>query len=222
VLPWKKGCSDCGRPCEVNKLGQTKNKLQLLWVATGAAAVLALLALAACFAAGEFLVHTDEVKRSGAVVLLSGGSQERMDEAARLMRERYADLLILTDTDQRMPGGILEWEYIRLEMIENGVSPAQIQPTDHTVSSTRDEARAVREYLQRHRISSCLIVTDPYHTLRTRIIFKAEMQAAGIEVRVVPSGGHWYRPAGWFLSVRGWQATVSEYIKLVALILQGI
>jgi uncharacterized SAM-binding protein YcdF (DUF218 family) len=198
------------------------NKHRFIGISAGAVAILALFALAVCFTAGEFLVHTDEVQRSGAVVLLSGGSQERVDEAARLMRERYADLLILTDTDQRMPGGMLEWEYIRLEMIANGVSPAQIQPTDHTVSSTRDEARAVRDYLQRHHVSSCLIVTDPYHTRRTRIIYKAEMRGAGIEVRVIPASGHWYRPATWFLSWRGWQATVSEYIKLGALILQGI
>jgi uncharacterized SAM-binding protein YcdF (DUF218 family) len=159
-------------------------------------------------------VHADRLERSGAVVLLSGGGNERMDEAARLMRERYADLLILTDTAQTMPDGMLTSHYMRLEAISKGVSPAQIQLTDHVVGSTRDEAGAVRAYLALHQIKSCLVVTDPFHTQRTRLIFRDELSDSGIEVRVVPSSGHWYRPSRWFLSLRGWQATLSEYAKL--------
>jgi uncharacterized SAM-binding protein YcdF (DUF218 family) len=166
-------------------------------------------------AAGDYLVHPDEPRRVGAVILLSGGGDERIDEAARLMRERYAEQLILTDTDTRMKTGLLEWEYLRLELIDRGVSPAQIQPTYHTVGSTRDEAQAVKELMLRHHISSCLVVTDPYHTRRTRFIFRQEMQGSGIEVSVVSAQGHWYTAYGWFLSLRGWQTTFSEYIKLV-------
>ena len=176
--------------------------------------VLVCVGFALLYGAGEFLVRSDGLERSGAVVLLSGGGDERMDEAARLMRERYADLMILTDTAQTMPDGMLTASYMRLEAISKGVSPAQIQLTDHVVGSTRDEARAVRAYLELHQVKSCLVVTDPFHTRRTRLIFQNEMQGSGIEVRVIPSLGHWYHAERWFLSLRGWQATLSEYAKL--------
>ena len=166
------------------------------------------------YAAGDFLVHTDPIERSGVIVLLSGGDTERMDEAARLMHERYAEELLLTDTARRMPDGMLETQYIRLELVSRGVSPAQIQITDQVVSSTRDEGRAVRAYLQLHQVSGCIIVTDPYHTRRTRMIFRDAFAGTGIDVRVIPSNGHWYRAETWFLSLRGWQTTISEYMKL--------
>lgn len=193
------------------------------WTAGIVLAVLVLSCLAGIFlyAAGEFLVQTDPLQRSGAVVLLGGGGKERIDEAAGLMRDRFADLLILTDTDSTAPGGMLEWEYVRLEMIDRGVSPAQIQTTYHTVTSTKEEARAVLEYLQRHKVSSCIVVTDPYHTRRTRMIFHQEFEGSGVDVRVVPAQKHWYTPYSWFLSTRGWQATLSEFAKIMAFWLKG-
>jgi uncharacterized SAM-binding protein YcdF (DUF218 family) len=166
------------------------------------------------YAAGDYLSNSDDLQRSGAIVLLSGGDVERMDEAAKLMRERFAELLILTNTGRRMPDGMLEWQYARQEAISKGVSPAQIEPTDRVVDSTSSEAQAVREYLQRHSVSSCIVVTDPFHTRRTRIIFAREMANTGIDVIVVSPSGHWYRAESWFLSLRGWQSTLNEYIKL--------
>jgi uncharacterized SAM-binding protein YcdF (DUF218 family) len=191
-----------------------------LFLTAGGLLVILITAAAGFFGAGEFLVHADDLQRSGAVVLLSGGDTERLDEAAFLMRERYAELLLLTDTDQVMPDGMRVGQYQRLEMIARGVSPAQIGTTYLVVNSTRDEAGAVREYLQRHSVSSCIIVTDPFHTRRTRLIFGREMEGTGIDVRVIPARDHWYRAESWFLSRRGWQATVSEYVKLAAFVLQ--
>jgi uncharacterized SAM-binding protein YcdF (DUF218 family) len=176
--------------------------------------LLFLIAWGVFFAAGEYLVHADPLERTGTVVLLSGGGDERMLTAARLMKERYAELLILTDTGNRLADGTAVTEYMKLEAIADGVSPAQIQFTDHVAGSTRDEAHAVRLYMQLHQITGCIVVTDPYHTRRTRMIFQNEMRGTGIDVRVMPSDGHWYQAGRWFTSLRGWQATVSEYGKL--------
>jgi len=188
----------------------------ITWLLAGLAGLilLACLGAAGLFAAGEFLVHADSLERAGAVVLLSGGGKERMDEAARLMGERYAELLLLTETGNQMDGGMPESQYMRLEAIQKGVSPAQIQFTEPSVQSTRDEAIKVRAYMQLHQISDCIVVTDPYHTRRTRLIFQDSMRGTEIKVRVIPSTGHWYHAASWFLSLRGWQTTASEYIKL--------
>jgi uncharacterized SAM-binding protein YcdF (DUF218 family) len=198
-----------------------RNGWLILLLAVGLLSAILLIGAGGFGVAGDFLVHADELKRSGAVVLLSGGGTERMDEAALLMRDRYAELLILTNTDRTMADGLLEWQYMRQEMISRSVSPAQIEVTDHAVGSTRDEAHAVREYMQRHSVSSCIVVTDPFHTRRTRLIFRKELEGSGIEVSVIPARSHWYRANTWFLSWRGWQATVSEYIKLGAFFLGG-
>lgn len=173
------------------------------------------LLLGSLYLAGEFLVHADPLERAGVVVLLSGGGTERMDEAAQLMRDRYAELLLLTDTAQKMPDGMLESQYMRLEAVRKGVSPEQVQLTEPTVASTHDEAGKVLAYMQLHQITDCIVVTDPYHTRRTRMIFRDAMQGTDIAVRVIPSTGHWYYAGNWFMSARGWQMTVSEYIKLV-------
>jgi uncharacterized SAM-binding protein YcdF (DUF218 family) len=203
------------------KLRRRKQIGVIFLLIIGTACVCLPLFLGLLTGAGEFLVHADTIDRGGAVVLLSGGDVERLDEATRLMQERYADLLVLTDTGAILPDGMMEWQYMRLELIARGVSPAQIQKTYRAVASTRDEALAVREYLQRHQVNHCIVVTDPFHTRRTRLIFRAEFEGSNIDVQVTPATTHWYRSKDWFLSARGWQTTISEYVKLLALWASG-
>jgi uncharacterized SAM-binding protein YcdF (DUF218 family) len=62
--------------------------------------------------------------------------------------------------------------------------------------------------------NSMIVVTDPYHSFRTRLIFREVFRGSGKSIRVRPSSGHWYRSTTWWLSAQGWEATLTEYIKL--------
>lgn len=167
-------------------------------------------------AAGKFLVVSDPVKRSDAIVLLSGGGPERAEEAARIYRDgNVGGKFILTETGHREDGErnshILYWQ-----VVYAGVPADYILTTQGRSSSTSDEAQAVLETMQQQGLTSCIVVTDPYHTMRTRLIFRQAMRGSGIRVRVHPASEHWFRAETWFLSRRGWQITTLEYVKLLA------
>ncbi len=150
-----------------------------------------------------------------AAVALSGGELDRVQEAARLYNEQVVKWVILTETGEEVPELGSQYFILRKnEALKMDVPGDAILVTDRTVSSTQDEAQAVRELLQKTELSSCIVITDPFHSFRTRLLFRNEFDETGLTVRVRPVRDHWYRSRTWMFSRAGWEATVLEYIKL--------
>jgi len=172
---------------------------------------------------GGFLIVADPLQPSDAMVVLSG-DLERMSEIATLFKDNFARLLILTETDQPFTGSDAPETNStlakRLLAQQEGIPSDAILVTRSQSNSTLDEARVVLALLQEKGFSSCIIVTDPFHSRRTRMIFNDVFQGSGIKVIVRPVRDHWYRSSSWWLSQRGWQATASEYLKYFAYLLK--
>ena len=185
----------------------------------GACLLIPLAALALLYlffrGAGAFLIHGDRLEPSSAVVSLGGGGEHRVEEAVRLINDRYGEWLILTEPGEVTPGGAMGSGFFRTVAIENGLSEYAIMITDGTQKSTYDEAVAVLELMQKHKMNSVIVVTDPFHTMRTRTIFRDVFKGSGLAVRVHPVPSHWYRSDSWFLSKDGWSHTLREYVKLI-------
>ncbi len=180
------------------------------------AAVLGYLALRA---AGSFLIAGDQLKKADLVVALGGGGEWRVVEAVRLIEDRYATNLVLTEPGETGPGEEMGSRFFRTVAIENGLSPYAIMITEGVQRSTKDEAQAVRALMEKHKYQSVIVVTDPFHTMRTRLIFRETFRGSGLTVRVHPVPDHWYQSSTWFLSVDGWANTIREYVKLLGYIL---
>ncbi len=174
------------------------------------------LGLVVLLVAGEFLVVGDELRYSDAVVVLGGSDLQRLNEAAQLYNDHYAGRVILTETGEAVPGreDVSYTEMRRQELEKLGVARDNILVTQKTVLSTLEEAKAVRDLMSANEWQTCIVVTDPYHTRRTRLIFRDVLSETEIKVRVRPARDHWYRASTWWLSVRGWEMTVLEYAKL--------
>jgi uncharacterized SAM-binding protein YcdF (DUF218 family) len=102
--------------------------------------------------------------------------------------------------------------------ILEGISPDVILITEKTARSTYQEAEAVLDTMQKHKFQSIIVVTDPFHTQRTRMIFHSVFAGSGLTVRIHPVPNHWYRSTTWFLSRAGWENTLREYVKLIGLL----
>lgn len=166
--------------------------------------------------AGAFLIVADELLPAKAIVVLSGGNETRMKEALQLYNEDYGDVIILTETGEEIEDfEVLHSLDMRIQLMNNGVPSGNILITSIEVSSTVDEAEAVKDLMSRRQIASAIIVTDPYHTRRTRMVFQDVFQESGIEISVRPVRGSWFNSRTWFLSARGWQFTLLEYLKLI-------
>ena len=167
-------------------------------------------------AMGAYLIVSSDLQAANAIIILSGGDETRMKEALRLYNENYARQIILTETGGEVEGYSYLYSIdMRILLLINGVPSGNIFITEKVVSSTKDEARAVKNLMLTRQISSGIIVTDPYHTRRAFKIFQKEFADTDIQlfIRAVPNS--WYNSRTWFLSIRGWQFTLQEYLKLI-------
>lgn len=166
---------------------------------------------------GMLLVTSDTNKNADAIVLLSGGGKVRNAEAARLFNDGAANTIVLTQTSGR--GSVSTMGETRSQLIKEGVPSYQIQTAYGTATSTYDEARQVAKLAKSAGFDSVLVVTDPYHTLRARILFAGELGTEGVKVRVAAASGHWYQPINWMFSREGWRVTLTELAKIGGIIL---
>jgi uncharacterized SAM-binding protein YcdF (DUF218 family) len=166
--------------------------------------------------AAAYLIIADKLQPAQAIVMLSGGDESRMKEALSLYKDNYGKVIILTETGQRL--GKYDSLYsndIRIQLLNHGVPNGNILITSVKVSSTLDEAFAIKKLLTNQKISSAIIVTDPYHTRRAALVFRNVFGDSPIKLIFRPVRGSWYNSRTWFLSPDGWRYTFLEYVKLI-------
>ena len=164
---------------------------------------------------GDLISTSDAAYRSDAIVVLSGGGTPRLQEAARLHLEGLAPFVIITETGGTTDnfGTISDIE--KQQLAEYGVSPSKILVTERHVDSTQDEARVIHKLMNSKAFKSIIVVTDPYHCLRTRLIFNDELKKDALVAHIRPVSDSWYKADSWWTSLEGWNVTTSEYTKLV-------
>lgn len=186
--------------------------LALLWPALAWSAALAL------------QVRADP-SHADVLVVLAGSSTyvERTHLAARLFKERRAPVILLTNDNEQ--GGWSEAgqrnpffvERAIDELVGAGVPHAAIEVIPAAVTSTYDEARALREYAVTHNLRTLLVVTSAYHSRRALWTMRRVFHGSGVEVGLEPAApaAPTPSPALWWLSRRGWKSVAGEYVKLI-------
>jgi len=172
------------------------------------------------WAAGGFLIAADPLIKSDAIVVLSGGEGTRIEQAATWMTEGYGNYLILTETGigSENPQSGLSARMMQAA-VQAGVTQDAILVTAGDATSTYEEALAVRNLLEARKLSSCIVVTDSFHTQRTRLIFRTAFKGSNLSVSVQPVRSHWYQSASWMFSLDGWKYTLTEYLKMASFLL---
>lgn len=202
------------------KSGGRKSGLKGCLFITIGIPLLILLFLVGLWGLGGILVIADRLEPADAIVVLSGGDTNRVKYAANLYNQGYGEYLILTETGISYPGNPKVATQIARELaMDQGVPETAILASDTVVQSTSDEAKSVLNTSKLSDFQSIIIITDPYHTFRTRMIFQTYFRTSGIHVMVHPDSEHWYDSATWFLSRDGWATTLSEYVKIGAFVL---
>ncbi len=164
-----------------------------------------------------------ELGHADAIVVLSGSTvyRERARRAAQLYAEGRAPLILLTN--DTTPGG---WstklqknpqfvERAKEELLNGGVPESSILVAPEPVSSTYDEARAVRQFVSERKIQSVLLVTSAFHSRRTLWTFRKVLADTGVRIGLeyssVPGTA---ASLFWWLSPEGWRDVAGEYVKI--------
>ncbi len=107
--------------------------------------------------------------------------QARLDHVLTLWNDGLTALVITTGGNQ--PGDrFTEAQASADYLIESGI-PEQSIAQEDTGTTTRESMLGVREIMQSRGLRSVLIVTDPYHALRSRLV----AQDLGLESYVSPT-----------------------------------
>ncbi len=166
--------------------------------------------------AGSYLIVGDRVKPVDAIVVLSGDEGDRVEEAIKWYEKGYGKYFVVTKTHTEDIGeGQTYSEKLMRIAIDAGVPADSMFVTAGESSSTIEEAMAVKVVANQRNITSILVITAPYHTRRTQIIFNREFKDTDIRVLVHPVEDSWYKPLTWYLSSQGWRQTLAEYVSLI-------
>jgi uncharacterized SAM-binding protein YcdF (DUF218 family) len=89
------------------------------------------------------------------------------------------------------------------------------------VTSTQDEGRVLRDYLQTHPAQRVIVVTSAYHTRRARWTLRRELRGVEADLRMAAAEDDRFDASNWWTREAGFLAYVSEMLKFVHTLLRG-
>jgi uncharacterized SAM-binding protein YcdF (DUF218 family) len=162
--------------------------------------------------AAKYLYYKDELKPADVIVVIPGSETEySVAHGAKLFKEGWArkDKIILS-------GGNATWKYtwsslMKEQVISLGV-PANAIFLEEKSSSTKENAIFTKEIIKKHRYTSLILVTAPYHSKRANKIFRKIM---GNEIKVLsaPSEESRFQFKDWWKRERDTKAVLTEFFK---------
>lgn len=170
---------------------------------------------------GSFLVIQDTLEPADIIYLLNGDPTVRPYHAAGLVSQGLAPKVVIARTEDS-PGvqfgaypNTTDSNIIILKKL--GISEAQITELRQGsgVTSTMDEAIALRSYLRQHPARKVIIVTSDLHSRRARFIFRKVLTGVDVKVMLSPIPDRKYGAANWWRLEDGVVGCQNEYIKLI-------
>lgn len=180
--------------------------LKFLLVGLPALLVVGLLVLA-----GFYIAPQDQLERSDAIVVVSGGDTRlRTLKGIELYQRQLAPLLIFSGaaSDPKSPSNA---HAMRDIAIDAGVPPDVIA-LEEQAQTTQQNANQVSTIVRALQSNQIILVTSPYHQRRAAIEFK---QRLGVETAIINHSAPddaWSR-AWWWTNPRGWYLTMTEMPK---------
>lgn len=161
------------------------------------------------------LFRVDDPAPSDALVVLLGGPQCRPSRAAELYRAGLAPRVLICIDPGALPGLPGETGYSVGRMVELGVPRSAIFEVRRKVTSTKEEAEAIRAEAVAAGMKRITVVTTSFHTARTRWIFRKLFDGTGIEVRTAAATDPSFDETNWYRRDESLLVYVAETIKTV-------
>ena len=169
--------------------------------------------------AARWLDVGERPRRADYVMVLNGGEDTRPFAAAALVKAGWAPRVLVAEvapTPVVLDGIMLPSHEIDREILQKrGVRADHITILPGQAATTYDEALALAVFLRDRPEARVLVVTNEFHTRRSRWIFARVLGDRAGHVSFVSAPTDEYPIDGWWRSQLGFEAIVSEYPKLV-------
>ncbi len=168
-------------------------------------------------AAASAWVVDQPVEKSDAIAVLGGGAQFRSFAAAQLFRDGFAPRVLVMkvglDPVDDPKVGSRETEMIRKVLLHEHVPADALVTVGDGVTSTREEALAIRGWAVRNGARRVIVPTDLFHTRRATRLFRRVFAGSGVEVIVHAVPPVEYRLDDWWQHDEGVIAFQNEVVK---------
>jgi uncharacterized SAM-binding protein YcdF (DUF218 family) len=131
----------------------------------------------------DFWIVSDAVSPAEAVAVLGGGLKTRAFAAAGYYRKGLVRK-ILVSNERHVQSETLEDTSTRSVLIELGVTDTAIELFGAELSSTYEEAVALREWAMRTHAHRLIVPAEPFSSRRVRWVLERELAGTGTQVLV--------------------------------------
>lgn len=158
------------------------------------------------------------------VFVLPGNEQTRPFVAAALIKKQYAGGVLIpsnkTTTEVLEGLEMPAQEKIKRAIVARGVEESKITLLDSATTSTWSDAEALANFLSSHPNSTVLIVTDHFHTRRSRWVFQQVVPNATSKLVYVSAPTDGWNQDNWWRSKAGIRFVTTEYLKFTFYLLR--
>ncbi len=152
------------------------------------------------------------------VMVLSGDEDTRPFVAAALIKAGLAReaLVAQTPLPRSATDAVLPdtYDIVRRVLVERGVAPSAIKVLPGDATTTYDEARALATFLRQRPDARVLVVTNSYHTRRSRWIMARALADLPQQATIVAAPVDEFDINRWWCYETGFVTITAEYLKL--------
>jgi len=160
----------------------------------------------------RFLTVDEPLAPADAIVVLAS-DPKRIQHAVNLYAQGYAPVVVFTDATYKDAGLACSSALLDVPAAQAlGLPAGAVVITGDKVTSTYDEAAAVRAVVAERGWQQLIVVTDPFHTRRASATFRALIPDVAVAASATPDGE--YDPQQWWRSEEGVMAAITEVGKL--------
>lgn len=173
-------------------------------------AILIVIIVAAPLFIGWYLSPQDTLKKSDAIVVVSGGdNNKRIEKGVQLYKEGWAPVLMFSGAAAE--GDVSNALAMKRIAIKKGVSAKDILIEEDS-KTTVENAQFSAKILTDREYKSIILVTSPYHQRRTFQLFQKELPS--VEILNQSAVDETWRKKGWWENGIGRLLTIGELGKI--------
>jgi len=170
----------------------------------------------------SFFVVDNATKGADAIILLAGNSGTRAPHAAKIYKEGYAPIVLVTDPKsgalKKYPFQIDDNKYSEMILDYEGVqNVAKIPSQKDGATSTIDEALDFGSYAKDKGFKRVILVTDEFHTKRSLYAFNKILKERlpGVIIEASAARNVLYNENDWYLKEMGISNFLLEGVKFL-------
>ena len=163
-------------------------------------------------------IVSDPVRPADAIVVLGGNLHVRPGAAAEMYRRGLAEKVLVSQTPVRGPVSAdrpSHAELTRDALMKLGVPAESIEFFGTGSRNTREEAVALRRWVERNSSSTLIVPTDIFSSRRVRWILRHEISSSNIAITVPAFEPPYYSRDDWWRSRAGVSTFRNEVMKYI-------